>query len=297
MGIIGRGGTAVATSALLAAAFGAAACVATPAERWATASAVAASAALAPVRFDVEPFVLVGWWRPGPGDPLTVYIEGDGFAWIDRKRPSDDPTPINPVALRMAAGDPHAPVLVLARPCQFGGAQTGGARSAAARFGSGHRDSACDRRYWTSDRYAPEVVAALARAIDIAKAGTAAARVRLVGFSGGGVLAALLASRRPDVEMLVTAAAPLDLGAWTALHGVSPLEGSLDPATEAERLRTIPQRHFAGADDRVVPPQIVQAFTDRLGGPPPVVVPAFGHQGDWAAVWPGLLRGLAQPPG
>ncbi|MGA1373146.1 MAG: alpha/beta hydrolase, partial [Pseudomonadales bacterium] len=36
------------------------------------------------------------------GGNLTIYIEGDGFAWATASQPSTDPTPINPVALRLA---------------------------------------------------------------------------------------------------------------------------------------------------------------------------------------------------
>ena len=55
----------------------------------------------------------------GPVDEVHVYIEGDGYAWATTTDPSDDPTPINPLALRLAAVDDAPNVLYLARPCQF----------------------------------------------------------------------------------------------------------------------------------------------------------------------------------
>ena len=54
--------------------------------------------------------------RPGP---LFVYVEGDGLACLDARTPSSDPTPADPVALRLAAADPGAAVLYIGRPCQF----------------------------------------------------------------------------------------------------------------------------------------------------------------------------------
>src|SRR5687768_5965899 len=46
-----------------------------------------------------DPFLLTAWERVRePGGPATVYIEGDGYAWASRRRPSLDPTPANPVA-------------------------------------------------------------------------------------------------------------------------------------------------------------------------------------------------------
>jgi hypothetical protein len=44
------------------------------------------------------------------------------------------------------------------------------------------------------------------------------------------LVASLVAARRHDVVRLVTVAGNLDHLAWTTLHGVSPLTGSLNPA-------------------------------------------------------------------
>ncbi|MFP4386937.1 MAG: alpha/beta hydrolase, partial [Alphaproteobacteria bacterium] len=52
--------------------------------------------------------------------PLSIYIEGDGLAWIKRTRPSGNPTPTNPVALRLAASDNISQnIIYIARPCQY----------------------------------------------------------------------------------------------------------------------------------------------------------------------------------
>ena len=61
-----------------------------------------------------------------PVNILRVYIEGDGFAWVNRTTPSDDPTPRNPLGLKLAAADPSPNVLYLARPCQYVGLQSAG---------------------------------------------------------------------------------------------------------------------------------------------------------------------------
>jgi hypothetical protein len=39
------------------------------------------------------------------GDTIRVYIEGDGSAWLNSQFPSEDPTPSNPMALRLAVAD------------------------------------------------------------------------------------------------------------------------------------------------------------------------------------------------
>ena len=229
-------------------------------------------------------FRLLGFERPtsgpaGAADPLVVYIEGDGRAWILPWQPARDPTPTDPVALRLAARDPARPLLYLARPCQY------------------VPSPGCDVALWTRDRLSPAVVAAYQQAIDAAKRRSGSTRVVLVGYSGGGALAALLAERRDDVARLVTVAADLDLGAWVRLHDVDPLSGSLDPADEAPRIATLPQVHFVGAADRVVPESIVAGFLARLppGAPARLVtMPGFDHACCWARAWPELrvLAGL-----
>ena len=234
---------------------------------------------MTPVRINAGRFILRGYNRLSGDDPgLTVYIEGDGRAWLDRTTPSSDPTPRRPVGLELASLDPSGNVVYLARPCQFveGGDATG-----------------CHFSYWTSARYSPEVVHSLNVAVDRAKAMSGAAEVRLVGYSGGGVLALLLAAIRDDVAGVATVAGNLDHAAWTRHHGVSPLAGSLNPPEAADRLRDIPQIHFIGADDDVVPASVVQSYLNALGPAPVarlVLVPAMGHRDDWREAWPGLER-------
>jgi pimeloyl-ACP methyl ester carboxylesterase len=96
----------------------------------------------------------------------------------------------------------------------------------------------------------------------MARAG--AGRVRLVGWSGGGVMATLVAARRADVAGLITIAAPLDVAAWTQGRGISPLLG-LDPADLPPI--SAPQVHLSGAFDPIVRPAVVKPTARRLAGP------------------------------
>ncbi len=228
-----------------------------------------------------RPFRLMAYVRPAAGAPvLHLYIEGDGHSWRTGDQPSDDPTPRSPVALELAARDPAESVAWLARPCQYVVA-----------------DPACDEAFWTGQRYGETVVGSVNQAIDALMAATGARRLDLTGFSGGGALAALIAERRSDVDSLRTVAANLDTADWTARHGVTPLRGSLNPADAAPSLAALPQVHFVGAEDTNVPEATVRSFVHRIGRPACVtvaVVPGLGHNGDWAARWPDLLR---QRPG
>jgi pimeloyl-ACP methyl ester carboxylesterase len=214
----------------------------------------------------------------GSGPIARVYIEGDGHAWRDRFTPSDDPTPFVPVGLELAAADPSPTVAWLARPCQY--------------LASENRPI-CAPIWWTGWRYHETVIAGMSEALDRIREVLRAEHVELVGFSGGGAVAALVAARRSDVISLRTVAANLDTAFWTARHQVSPLDGSLNPADFAARLGALPQRHFVGADDDVVESAVTRSYLARLPSArcaTAVVVPGIGHDASWRAIWPGLLQ-------
>lgn len=241
----------------------------------AAAGDIARRAGLVPLDIATATYRLRAWRRPVKAPVLRVYIEGDGHAWRTEHQPSDDPTPWSPVALELAARDPAPAVAYLARPCQYV-----------------IDDPACSVAAWTSARYGPAVLAAMNQALDVLRHDAGATRLELVGFSGGGAMAALLAEHRDDIADLRTVAANLDTAAWTALHRLTPLTGSLNPADQARRLAHLPQRHYVGAEDTNVDPSIVRAFLHRIGPTScvqVVVVPGLGHQGDWAARWRGLV--------
>jgi pimeloyl-ACP methyl ester carboxylesterase len=215
---------------------------------------------------------------PGNGGILTIYIEGDGRAWKTPWQPSTDPTPTDPVGLRLAAADPARPLVYLARPCQF------------------ETSAGCaDNRFWTSARFSPEIVNSYQQLIDNALQRSGSKEVGLIGYSGGGALAALIAERRSDVAWLVTVAANLDLAEWVRRQSLAPLAQSLDPAEDAGAIAHLPQIHLTGANDNVVPPAVVDSFLRHF--PPSVtarmvIVPGFDHACCWAEAWPRLLASL-----
>lgn len=218
------------------------------------------------LRFGVAPPV-VGMLRTTPhAETLWVVIEGDGHAWLDRRQPSPDPTPMNAVGWRLARTLSADAVLYLARPCQYLAPD---------------ELRACSIADWTDARFAEKWVTRLNAAIDTAQETTTARHVVLTGYSGGGVMAALLAARRSDVLMLITVASPLDHRAWTAMHGVSTLGGSLDVRDIRERLFGLPQLHLAGAKDATVPPSLLQEFLQPYPSGSPthlIVLPGLDHR-------------------
>ncbi len=226
--------------------------------------------------FDLLSYVPLSQLRNGT---LTIYLEGDGLAWITPDQPSDDPTPRQPVALRMALAQPAGDAAYLARVCQYVEAAITG----------------CLPRYWTAHRFAPEVIEATDLAIAKLKQQFGATRLILVGYSGGGAVAALVAARRSDVVILITVAGNLDHAAWTTYHRVSPLVGSMNAADMIERLVVIPQIHFVGETDAVVPPILTASFINRFPAdqqPRIIQRASYDHACCWVDSWAELF-GLA----
>lgn len=172
---------------------------------------------------------------------LRVYIEGDGRAWITSRTVSDDPTPHKSMAPELAIDDP-GPAVYMARPCQF------------------ILSAACNRGFWTTKRFSQEVIRAESEVLDTLKSQYGLQGFELVGYSGGGAVALLLAAQRDDVVQLQTIAGNIDPQAWTALKHLQPLTDSLNPVDFADRLEKVPQRHLIGMNDTVVPAEVAKSY-------------------------------------
>jgi pimeloyl-ACP methyl ester carboxylesterase len=270
---------ALVVGALVISALAACATPPEPASRLSSARAVAASGGLVLVRLPTSlPMMAAESRSPGrAGQRLTVYVEGDGLAWQTREWPSRDPTPVEPVALKLAAAHGLGPVAWVARPCQYVDAQ----------------GTACPTSWWTHKRYSEAAVALVNEAIDLLKARHGARDLVLIGHSGGGTIAAAIAARRDDVAGLVTVASNLDVDHWMNHHGLPPFAERVNPAQAQNAPRQVPQIHFIGGQDKTVPPSTAWSYhaqasptaTARM-----VEVAAHGHVCCWETAWPALLR-------
>lgn len=238
---------------------------------------VAEIAGMKRVEVSVDGFALTTFQRmTGPDAPVRIYIEGDGFAWIMRAQPSADPTPRHAIALSLAIADRSSNVVYLARPCQYSLAQS----------------PRCEAAYWTDKRFSEEIIQAMNHAVDVIMLAAPRQKIDLVGYSGGGAVAVLLAARRNDVASLRTVAGNLDHAMVNRHHHVSPMPDSLDPADVAYRLASVPQLHFYGDKDDVIPGFVAQSFAKRVGDNgclDVVAVKGATHGEGWEEAWPSLL--------
>jgi len=208
---------------------------------------------------------------------LHVYLDGDGSPWILGRFVADDPTPRQPLMLRLMALDP-APSLYLGRPCYNGLAY----------------QPPCDPRFWTYGRYAREVVDSMAVALEFMLNRAGVTGLVLMGHSGGGTLAMLLAERLGQTRAVVTIAGNLDPDAWTQYHGYSPLWTSLNPANRAPLRSNIRQLHLVGDRDQNIPPAMVYKSVSHQAHKEIRIIPGFDHNCCWYRIWPAVLEALAE---
>jgi pimeloyl-ACP methyl ester carboxylesterase len=250
------------------------------ASRTEIAARVAAEKGMVPRVIPTQNFDIATWVprKFEPGQPLIVYIEGDGLAFITVTQISDDPTPVRPMAMDLAVRDARPNVVYIARPCQYV---------------AGAQKRNCYHPYWTNARFASEVVGSVNAVIERLVTEAGAPTVKLYGYSGGGAIAALVAATRKDVVRLVTVAGVLDHATWTRLDGMTPLSYSLNPVSYVAALEKVPQLHYIGADDDVVPSAVAKAYQARFPSdhrPELVIVPGVDHDCCWTKLWPGLLN-------
>jgi len=210
---------------------------------------------------------------------LHVYIEHDGTPWSTFNHASDDPTPTTPFALELMARDSGAR-LFLGRPCYF----------------EGRTDSRCNPLLWTHDRYSGAVVSSMVAALRGFLSLHPYRDVVLIGYSGGGTMAWLMAARIPEATRLVTIAANLDVDEWTRIHGYSRLAGSLNPALAPALTPAIAQLHFVGGRDTNVPPRVAGSFASRHPEARVIEIAEFDHRCCWIDRWPELLSGAPSDP-
>lgn len=103
----------------------------------------------------------------------------------------------------LAVNDPH-PSVYLARPCQY------------------VQGTNCKRGLWTTERFSKEVPQAESEVLDMLKSQYGVKESEMVGYSGGGAVALLLAATRSDVSQVQTIAGNIDPAAWMETKHITP---------------------------------------------------------------------------
>ncbi len=202
---------------------------------------------------------------------LHVYLDGDGMPWEQHRWISDDPTSRNPIILELMQQDKQ-PSIFVGRPCYQGFNKT----------------SVCNSKYWTSHRYSRDVVNSMVLALKQWLKQNSYKQIVLIGFSGGGTLALLIASEIEVIKTVVTVAGNLDTEAWSDFHHYLPLSESLNP----EKLSfnaSLKQIHLAGLEDNTVPASLIKSFADKQTNATFIAYPHFDHHCCWVNEWPAIL--------
>ena len=211
-------------------------------------------------------FDLASWQKiTNPKAVYKIYIEGDGYAFNAHGRPTQDPTPKGTLVRELAFGDKSPNVIYLARPCQY------------------IKSPICSQRHWTTARFAPEIVNAEFEAI---KTIAGENPVILIGFSGGAQIAGLVAAAKTglNIKKVITIAGNLDHLSWVEYQKLPPLIESINLADYRQRFLDIPQSHFVGSDERVIPPVLVTEFVGESW--PVITVEGACHNSGWEGIYP-----------
>ncbi len=220
---------------------------------------------------------------------LFIYIEGDGQAWISRYRLSNNPTPKDPLTLKLAAIDPNPNVLYIARPCQFTDLKL---------------DLNCHNKYWSESRYSIEVVDAINEVINNFKLSIIKKiknqkikppqlAIHLIGYSGGATIAGLVASIRDDITSIRTIAGNLDHDAVSDFHKTTKLKDSLNLINYIHKIKHIPQMHYIGEYDQIIPLNIIKNFVNQVNNANDsnlncakyTIIKSIDHYRGWKNFW------------
>lgn len=215
---------------------------------------------------------------------LRIYIEGDGKPFINRTSVARDPTPRYAPVLALWKLDPGDAVYI-GRPCYLGLAEL----------------PECNARVWTTGRYSGQVVESMQ---SVAQRYSDERPIVLIGHSGGGALAMLMADRMSkasewgiaenlaEIAAIVTLSGNLDVSGWTKLHGYTALNQSESPADKLPLAEHIAQLHVVAGRDSTIPPYLTRKLENRLPAHSICEVAAYDHNCCWNHRWVEFLTAL-----
>lgn len=242
---------------------------------------IAFQANLQSFKIQASMFNLFGYYKKGEhSNEASIYIEGDGLSWIDRRTISNNPTPTDPIGLKLAILDSSTKVIYLARPCQYLNLIY---------------EKNCSAKYWTSHQFSKEILDLYHETLDQIKLRFQVKDFNIVGFSGGAAIAIMLAADREDVKTLRTIAGNLDHVSLNRFMKVSPLSGSLDTKNFISKTKNVPQIHFYGGRDKIIPSWIAKEYMKKINSSSCVSileVTEASHLKGWEEYWSNFNQNL-----
>jgi len=179
---------------------------------------------------------------------IRIYIEGDGLSWVNRNQISNNPTPINPIGLKIMKNDISNCKIYLARPCQY------------------INSFLCEKEYWTSARFNSKIIQSYIEILTNIKKEYNNNSFTLIGYSGGAAVALITAAKRDDIKKVITIAGNLNHTKWTQIHQITPLSDSLNPIDFTKSLKDIQQIHIIGKRDYIIPKEVTNSFLNNFSG-------------------------------
>ncbi|MBK8188005.1 MAG: alpha/beta hydrolase [Cellvibrio sp.] len=202
---------------------------------------------------------------------LHIYLEGDGQPWLGNGVIALDPGPRGLVSLPLMKQDLSAR-LYLGRPCYFQ---------------SYVKAQNCHPSLWTRARYSQQVVDVMVNALLAQTNLDAYDEWVLIGHSGGGALAYLMAQQLPKVNKVIAISSNLDVSAWVAHHQYAPLDQSLDPA-KIDSPKPLALFYLAGGKDKNVPLELNQTFLNKVNAKI-ILREEYDHNCCWEKEWQKIL--------
>ncbi|MDY6407704.1 MAG: dienelactone hydrolase family protein [Pseudomonadota bacterium] len=169
------------------------------------------------------------------GEPLRIYIEGDG-----------NPTPKRAIGFELAQNDLNQGVIYISRPCQYVDCV-----------------ECKNPALWQEERFNEEIVDEMKSLIVYLAHKYESPAIDLIGYDGGGTMALLVATKIP-VRQVVTVGGILDTQSYAREQNIT-LNG-MNPADLTDKLAQVSQVHYVGGRDTKTPQSQAERFAEHMIG-------------------------------
>lgn len=194
-----------------------------------------------------ERISFITWEKTGIKDNNTLrfYISGNG-----------NPTPKNPIALKLAENDDFQNIVVLTRPCQYN-----------------EKMSICSNEsIWKENQYHPEIIQEMSELVLFYIKKYKPKHIEFVAIDSATPLAFSLAQKFSNTSKIITIGGILDVDSYAKENNFKNLHSSQTPMNNRLFLSRIPQIHYVNDDDKIATVENAERFVSKLINPKSAVV-------------------------